>query len=291
MIHIPCILNSIHIYVFISMTATLRPVAHDASRESILLYLVPGGPAKPPLEPIYPRCPIFLFCTMGLVVYRRLYWHPCPLSGETLRDGRRRRQGGLWSGSVTACSKEVIGRTTTREESKEVEPSQLLGGEGEEKSRMVSLSRWGRGPRVPHPRVCPDGETVQKRWTLDREVCGRNRTSRRRVQVELKGRGGGEWRVPSSRKVQQWKEGKTESTARLKKREAEKETSTTWHPLTVNRYFRLMALATVELLSCTTPISAYTIYLNFTQSSHGKALPMHTLDTTPKSIVNESPVV
>jgi pheromone a factor receptor len=33
--------------------------------------------------------------------------------------------------------------------------------------------------------------------------------------------------------------------------------------LTVNRYFRLMALATVELL-CTTPISAYAIYLNVT---------------------------
>lgn len=31
--------------------------------------------------------------------------------------------------------------------------------------------------------------------------------------------------------------------------------------LTVNRYFRLMALATVEVMS-TTPISAYDIYLN-----------------------------
>ncbi|KAH7882763.1 pheromone A receptor-domain-containing protein [Phlebopus sp. FC_14] len=35
--------------------------------------------------------------------------------------------------------------------------------------------------------------------------------------------------------------------------------------LTINRYFRLMALATIELL-CTTPISAYGIYLNVTSS-------------------------
>lgn len=40
-------------------------------------------------------------------------------------------------------------------------------------------------------------------------------------------------------------------------------TSTT--SLTISRYFRLMALATVEIL-CTTPIAAYGIYLNATLS-------------------------
>ena len=41
--------------------------------------------------------------------------------------------------------------------------------------------------------------------------------------------------------------------------------SSTTASLTVNRYFRLMALATAELL-CTTAISAYAIYLNVTAS-------------------------
>ena len=39
--------------------------------------------------------------------------------------------------------------------------------------------------------------------------------------------------------------------------------TSTGSSLTANRYFRLMALATVELL-CTTPMSAYAIYLNVT---------------------------
>jgi len=36
-------------------------------------------------------------------------------------------------------------------------------------------------------------------------------------------------------------------------------------PLSINRYFRLMALATLELL-CTTPISAYGTYMNVTEN-------------------------